>query len=519
MRRCSRLLLCVAALLFSAAVSPAGEPLDAQIDALMNAPEYRHAHWGILVVDLESGETVYQWQPDKLFAPASTTKLYSVAAALEVLGPDHRFETPVYRRGGVNDDGELDGDLILVASGDLTFGGRTTSDGTIAFTDSDHTYANGNDKAELTEPDPLAGIKELASEIAASGIRRVRGDVLIDARLFESASSTGSGPSQLTPIMVNDNLIDLTIEPTREGEPAKITWRPETAAFRVECKLRTVAEGEEVETWIRGDDCGAITVTGQIPVDHKPLVRVYEVPDPAAHARTLLIEALAREGVLVDTPTVRRSGASADLPKRDEYDDFPCVAKLVSPPFSESARLILKVSHNLHASTLPLLIASHESKRSLADGLELERESLQRIGVDVETISFGGAAGGARSDYVTPSATVQLLRRMVMRPEFDLYRDALPVLGVDGTLADVVEKDSPARGKVQAKTGTLYWHNLLNDRWLLTSKALAGYITAASGRELAFAAFINHAHIEKSTDTARAGKTLGRLCEIIYSTQ
>ena len=518
MRRCPRL-LCLAALLLFSTVSRAGEPLDAQIDSLMNAPEYRHAHWGILVVDLDSGETVYQWQPDKLFAPASTTKLYSVAAALEVLGTDHRFETPVYRRGEVSESGELDGDLILVASGDLTFGGRTTSDGKIAFADSDHTYANGNDKAELTQPDPLAGIKDLAGQIAESGIRRVRGDVLIDARLFESASSTGSGPSQLTPIIINDNLIDLTIQPTREGEPAEITWRPETAALRVECKLRTVAEGKEVETSIRGDDCGTITVTGQIPADHKPLVRVYEVPDPTAHARTLLIEALASEGVTVDAPTVRRSESSADLPKRDEYDDLPCVARLVSPPLSESARLILKVSHNLHASTLPLLIASRSGKRSLADGLKLQHDALQRIGVDVETISFGGAAGGARSDYVTPHATVQLLRAMAKRPEFDLYRDSLPVLGVDGTLADVVEKDSPARGKVQAKTGTLYWHNLLNDRWLLTSKALAGYITAASGRELAFAAFINHAHIDKSSDTARAGRTLGRLCEFIHATQ
>lgn len=108
---------------------------------------------------------------------------------------------------------------------------------------------------------------------------------------------------------------------------------------------------------------------------------------------------------------------------------------------------------------------------------------------------------------------------MAKGSEFAIYRDALPVLGVDGTLADVIDKDSPARRKVRAKTGTLYWHNLLNDGYLLTSKALAGYITAASGRELAFAAFVNNAHIEKSADTARAGRTLGRLCEILHLTQ
>lgn len=496
---------------------PAGEALDQQVHELMNAPEYRHAHWGILVVDLDSGVTVYEWQADKLFAPASTTKLYSVAAALEALGADFRFETPVYRRGELNDKGELDGDLILVASGDLSFGGRTTAEGRIAFTDSDHTYANGNGKTELTEPDPLAGIRELARQIAAAGIRRVRGDVLIDDRLFEKARSTGSGPGQLTPVLINDNLIDLTFEPTREGERARITWRPQTAAFRVECKLRTVAAGEDVETWIRADGCGAITVTGQIPVDHKPLVRVYEVPDPAAHARTLLIEALAAEGVEVDAPTVRRS--SRPLPDRDEYDDLPRVAKLVSPPFSESARLILKVSHNLHASTLPLIIAGRNGKRSLAQGLRLQADALRRIGVDVDTISFGGAAGGARADYVTPRATVELLCAMARRPDFGAYHDALPVLGVDGTLAGVVAEESPARGKVHAKTGTLFWHNVMNDRHLLTSKALAGYMTAASGRRLAFAAFVNNAHLEKSSETSRAGKTLGRLCEIVYVNQ
>src|SRR5262249_56401183 len=99
---------------------------------------------------------------------ASTTKLYSCATALAELGPDYKFETPVYRRGNLS-DGRLGGDLILVASGDLTLGGRTTADGKMAFTDSDHIYADGGTKTKLTDTDPLAGLKDLAKQLAAAG--------------------------------------------------------------------------------------------------------------------------------------------------------------------------------------------------------------------------------------------------------------------------------------------------------------------------------------------------------------
>src|SRR5439155_6572251 len=115
-----------------------------------------------------------EYNPVKLFTPASTTKLYSCAAALIALGPDYRFATPVYRRGEVK-EGRLRGDLILVASGDLTLGGRTNRDGHMAFKDHDHIYANGSSKAELTDTDPLAGLKELARQIKAAGIREITG--------------------------------------------------------------------------------------------------------------------------------------------------------------------------------------------------------------------------------------------------------------------------------------------------------------------------------------------------------
>src|SRR5947209_8709008 len=205
----------------------AAKDLAGKIEAVINAPQFREARWGILVVDAKTGDTVYEHQADKLFLPASTTKLYSCAAALSALGADRKFETPVYYHGTLT-DGRLRGDLILVAQGDLTLGGRTGPDGRLAFKDHDHIYANGNNDAELTDTDPLAGLNDLAKQVAKE-IHQLDGEVLIDDRLFAKNRGSGSGPDLLTPIVMNDNVVDVLITPAKEaGKPAVVRMRPET---------------------------------------------------------------------------------------------------------------------------------------------------------------------------------------------------------------------------------------------------------------------------------------------------
>lgn len=490
------------------------DKLDERVEAFLAQPIFQQAHWGLLFVDLESGDVVLQRNEQKLFAPASVTKLFSTAAALDALGADHKFMTPVHRRGEIK-DGVLGGDLILVASGDPTLGGRTTESGEIAFADDDHIYANWSGSAALTPQDPLAGLSDLAKQIAAAGVRKVTGDVLIDDRLFDHTEGSGSGPATITPIMVNDNVLDFTFEPTEPGQPAKVAWRPQTALFQIEIDVQTVPEGQSLETWIRPQQDGRIVVSGKIPANKKPVVRIHEVPDPAAFARGLFIEALQRNGVEVAAKLAPKH-PDAPWPERAAYSGETKLAEFTSPPFSESIRLILKVSHNLHASALPLLVAVKHGQRDVAAGLRHEGEFLSHTGIDLKTISFGGGAGGSRADYVTPAATVQLLKHMHARPDFTAYGQALPILGVDGTLAKSVGPDSPARGKVQAKTGTLVWDNLLVGRGLCTSKALAGYLTTAKGKRLAFAAFVNGVPLNDGLETRKIGAELGKLCEIVH---
>ncbi|MEO7040372.1 MAG: D-alanyl-D-alanine carboxypeptidase, partial [Candidatus Elarobacter sp.] len=107
------------------------------ITSVMHGSRYAHASWNLLVTDLATGKAVYALNPDRLAFTGSVRKLFSVGLALNALGADHRFVTPVYRKGPLS-AGRLNGDLILVGAGDLTLGGRLNRDGSIAFTSFDH---------------------------------------------------------------------------------------------------------------------------------------------------------------------------------------------------------------------------------------------------------------------------------------------------------------------------------------------------------------------------------------------
>src|SRR5215218_6151405 len=345
----------------------AGGPIPAEITTIIEGPRYSLARWGIYVADRETGEAVYDLSGGERFLAASTTKLFPGAAALAAYGPDYRFETPVYRTGAVGADGMLAGDLILVASGDLTMGGRTTPDGDIAYTPFDHIYANVFPTlATLTPENPLAGLDDLAKQVAAGGIRRVEGDVVVDARLFPAMEKDDY---ILTSIWINDNLIDITVTSGVAGGPASVAWRPQSAAYRVQADVQTVPAGQALNLTVTSPAPGVIAVAGQIPADQAQALQTYQVTDPPAFARTLLIEALDRAGVSVAAPA---TGPNPDskLPPSGSYAEADRVALLTSPPFAQNIKLIFKVSMNQHADMLIFLLALKHGEPSFAAGLQ-----------------------------------------------------------------------------------------------------------------------------------------------------
>lgn len=485
------------------AADDTAQKLSSGVSDAVFAPEFKHSTWGIYAADLKTGEDVIEsLNPDMMFDPASTTKLFTVATALDVLGPDYRFETPVYRTGEVGSNGSLDGDLVLVASGDLAMGGRITPDGHIEYTSADHNDANALESGVLTAADPLTGLNDLARQVAESGINKVNGDILIDARLYGPGRSFSPGEEYIiTPIMINDNLIDLTIKPTQPGSPATVDWRPHSAAYHVESRVNTVAEDQKSNIEISSTSPGLIVVEGQVAQAAGDAVRTYQVEEPASFARTLFIEALQRAGVTVDAPETGEN-APDRLPAEGVYSGMEKVAALESPPFKEYAKLIMKVSHNLGADTLLYLIAVHQGERTMEDGLRIEHDFLKKAGVDTSGAVINDGQGAYGANLISPRTVVQFLHYMSTRSDFDDFRDTLPVLGEDGSLA-LVLTDSPARGKVQAKTGTHFGGDEMNNRPFVYARALGGYMTTSSGRELVFYVNVNNVPLE-SMDKAKS---------------
>src|SRR6185295_14159927 len=226
---------------------PLAAPLAAQapatlaerIESILGRPEFRHALWGIEFLDLDTNQPVYALNADKLFVPGSTTKLLTEGTALALLGADHRFKTRIYRTGEIGRRGVLAGDLVLVASGDPNLSGRIRADGTLAFENEDHSYG-GDPNTRAVPGDPLLVVRELAAQVAAQGIRRVEGRVLVDVSLFpEGQRELGTGVV-ISPIVVNDNLIDLTVGPgATPGAPATLAVSPVTSYVRFVNQIKT----------------------------------------------------------------------------------------------------------------------------------------------------------------------------------------------------------------------------------------------------------------------------------------
>jgi PBP4 family serine-type D-alanyl-D-alanine carboxypeptidase len=496
--------------------------LPANVTAVMRQPQYAQSSWYLLVTDLATGKPVYQLNPDRLAYTGSVRKLFSVGVAMNALGADHRFVTPVCRQGNV-EGRTLHGNLVLVGAGDLTLGGRLTYTGKIAFTNFDHNDANNLGTAILTPQNPLRALEELATQVRASGIRSVSGDVIVDDRLFDPYR-VPNGNLLITPIMVNENMVDVTVTPTAPGLPAEVDWRPKTPGFAVRASIKTVAVGSVADITLSNGGlmkcaypvpCTG-TITGTIPVGYKAplsgsrtLVRTFRVEDPASFARIAFIAALKGAGVRVSAPVLEKN-PSSKLPRRDSYPAVTRVARFVSPPYSEYAKLILKVSLNLGANLSLSLFGLTQGQRTVAGALAAERKTLVAMGIKPGDFDFPTNGSGSPDSRAAARATVQMLTAMRNGPNAAPYTAALPILGVDGSLAET-GRSLPARGHVAAKTGTTL------EAGTLKAQVLAGYIDARSGRRLAFALYVNDAGpVKQIEDVAKVLEDEARIVNAIY---
>jgi D-alanyl-D-alanine carboxypeptidase/D-alanyl-D-alanine-endopeptidase (penicillin-binding protein 4) len=516
MRRLSVHFLALSALATATLSAQTTTDFAKRFDAIRNRPEYRHARFGAEFYSIEDGKVLFSWNPQELFVPGSTTKILSVGTALELLGPDFRFHTKIYRTGPVV-HGTLKGDLVLVASGDPDLSNRIQPDGSMAFQNEDHSY-DGFAEAKPVPGDPLAVLRELARQIAKAGIHQVSGRVAVDISLFPEGDKELGTRVVISPVVVNDNLVDVTVTPgAHEGDQATISISPPTRYVKIANKIKTGPAGGQADLeWTddktNSDGTHTVCLSGVISAGAPPKLRVYRVPSPSRFAEITLTESLEAEGVHVQ----KLSGPPADLKTyfRPEYQ----VAEHVSPPLREEARVTLKVSQNLHASMMPSIVGAylHKSPDPLQAGFDLERSMLDRAGLDVTGAAQNDGAGG--DALFAPDFMVRFLLHLRAQPFFPDFERSLPVLGVDGTLFNILN-DSSAAGHVFGKTGTMAGGNgLAPNGGVIDGKGLAGFIETKAGRHLAFAVFINFVPVANMDESATrmVGTAVGEIAAAAY---
>ncbi len=494
---------------------------EQRIQKVMERPEFAHSRFGIGFYSMETGKALYTLNPQQLFVPGSTTKLLTMGTALELLGGDYRFHTKIYRTGPIKKNGTLDGDLILVGSGDYDLSNRIQPDGTLAFEDEDHSYGGPDSKGLAGHT--LLVIREFAQQIAAKGIKRVKGKILVDATLFpEGERELGTG-IVISPIVVNDNVVDVIAAPgAAPGTPATLKISPQTAYVKILNQVTTGAAGSKssldyTDEKQNADGTRSVTLTGSLPAGGPSPMAAYPVPEPSRYAATLLMEALAEKGV--------RSSIGAPGDKVDfkilaaNYKQENEVAEHVSPPLKEDVKITLKVSQNLHASMTPFLLGAllaHAQTRIDQAGFDLENQFLTKGGLDLTGASQSDGAGG--NAYYTPDFMAHYLFYMSKQANFADFHHGLPILGKDGTLVKI-QVNSPAAGHVHAKTGTYGAYDALNKNLMVTGKGLAGYMDTASGQHLILALYVNMVAVPMDDPEATqkiAGEALGEIASAAY---
>ena len=439
--------------------------LAAQIDAVIKQPRFATARWGIAVVSLDHGDTLYAHDADQLLQPASTAKLFTAALSLSTLGETYRIPTRLLATGPQK-HGRLDGSLMLYGLGDPTLGTTGSAD--------------------------WAG--QLAAQAAARGLHVVRGDLIADDSYF-SGPAHGSGwevddllSSFAVPasaLSVGENVVKVTASPgSRPGKPARLQLEPAAANPNIISQLQTTAAGtrDDINLY-RAPGQSALQAFGSIAADSPPQHFELSVPDPARLAGAQLRDALKQHGIRV-------SGSLRVLhwPQSDAalMASSELLGEVWSPPLNEILHQGLKRSQNLYLQNLLLTVGAREPAAApgFSDtesrGLKAMQQMLGEAGIAPSTVLLSEGSGLSRRDLATPDAVVRLLAHLSRQPYAQMLQEALPIAGIDGTLAHRM-RGTAAENNVHAKTGSMSYVS-----------CLAGYVTSASGEHLAFAIMLNN---------------------------
>jgi len=485
--------------------------LATRIDDILSQPDVARGMWGIEIVSLKTGKPLYTRNADKLFTPASNTKLFTTSAALALIGGDYKFHTTLEAAASVDRYGRLTGDLMLVGRGDPNLSGRTLP------------Y---NLRTERKMP-PVKVLEELADQLVQKGVKYIDGDVIGDDSYY-AFERYGEGWTQddlvwewgapVSALTINDNVLFVSILPAdHAGEKAFLTMTPYADYYRVDNRVMTTPTGTAPRKIYISREPGSnqITLWGNIPIDDPGAHEALAIEDPASFAAQLFREMLEQRGITIygrsrthhtelaklSTITVTAVASAGGGSERVPSSALPqplVLADHDSAPLLQDIKVINKVSQNLHAE-LMLRLLGHEkgTAGTIESGLEVVHSFLAQAGIQNDEYVFYDGSGLSRQNLVTPHAVVKLLRYINEQPWGAQFKDTLPVAGIDGSLADRFH-NSPAQGHVQGKTGSLGHVN-----------ALSGFAVTDSGEPVAFSIICNNHNLQSK----RALDTIDQIVE------
>src|SRR5437660_2141044 len=442
----------------------------ARVDALLGATPASKGEWGLLIVDAESGETLYELSADKYFVPASNMKLFTTALALAKLGPEFRFHTTLETGGAISSEGVLSGDVVLVGRGDPNLSNRKFP------------YEL---KEEFDGP-PEKVFVELADALVAKGVKEISGDVIGDDSYFprerypngwEIDDMVWEYGAAISAIVVDDNVATLTLTPGEQaGSPVQAAVTPVTPDFTVQNDVTTSAADVKSDlTLTREPGSNLVVVKGSMPARSAPRKLVLAIEEPAQHAAASLQRLLEERGVKVaGTARARHDHA-------EPGGDPVVLAEHVSVPLGDALKLVNKLSQNLHTEMLLRTVARQSGVWATSDDLmKVPADFYAAAGIEPGDVIQTDASGLSRHDLVTPRATVTLLNFAQKQTWFGPYYASLPVAGIDGTLEDRM-KNTPAAGRIHAKTGSVEH-----------VRTLSGFAETPGGRRLIFSFLSNN---------------------------
>jgi D-alanyl-D-alanine carboxypeptidase/D-alanyl-D-alanine-endopeptidase (penicillin-binding protein 4) len=466
--------------------------LRAGIDSMLADPMWRNTNWGILVVDPVARDTLYAHNAGKLFMPASNQKLLSGSVALAQLGAEYRFTT-VFLASGPIDEGVLTGDLVVVGRGDPTM-------------------------SDVMMGDAMTPLRAAAESLWSRGVRAIAGALVKGGNAFPDTTigpwtwtnlDTPSGAA-VDELFFNNGVARVTvIGGDAPGDPVRVRTRPArtvpvvVAEFVTGEPLPSAAldaagrgaggrggrgGGVRAATDLRGPQ-PVVRLTGRVAPRDSATVQV-AIKDPASVWLGAFAEALAERGITLRGGIIRTPDAV--------ITNQILLFTMSSPTLAEILPRFLKPSQNQIGEILLRVLGLERAGVGSADsGRRVIERQLVEWGADTAGFVVSDGSGLSRYDYVTPETIVRILDVMRTRSDFQLFYDALPVAGVDGTISNRM-RETPAQGNVRAKTGTV-------DR----SHSLSGYVTTPDKRLLLFSFQCNNytvtnAQVERVQDQIAA---------------